>query len=147
MGIVIASSVFAGRAVEIAEQKALERATAEGKERFKESENEIMTDLSESILGISDVVHPKVDRLLNAPVRDFVKVDEEALRLSLRHYLYQRVESSGRGGTRIDVPWKACLDYFEELLMDLAVMSERGKTIVMDPYVSTWKEKERYDYA
>lgn len=121
--------------------------TAAGKERFLESKTETETVISESIGLIGDGVHPKVEAMLSTPPREFMTIDEEGFRLSVRHYVYERLEKDGMPISRIDVPMKACVDYFEAFMTDIATMSPRGELIVKDPYVSSWKEAGRYDLA
>lgn len=121
--------------------------TAAGKERFLESKIETETAITDSIGEIGDCVHPKVEAMLSTPAREFMTIDEEGFRLSIRHYVYERLEKNGMPISRIDVPMKACVDYFEAFMADIATMSPRGEAIVSSPYVHGWKEQGRYDLA
>ncbi|MFB0964609.1 MAG: hypothetical protein QMC36_02775 [Patescibacteria group bacterium] len=116
-----------------AERLALE--TAVGKERFLESTAEAEAAISDSIGLIGDCVHPKVEAMLSTPAREFMTIDEEGFRLSIRHYVYERLAKDGMPISRVDVPMKACVDYFEAFMTDIATMSPRGETIVNSPYV------------
>ena len=120
---------------------------AAGREKFAESLKATEAVIAESIILVQDGVHPKVNALLSTPAREFVTVDEEGFRLTVRHYLYERLEKNGVPLSRVDVPWKACLDYMESFLTEIAVMSPRAEMVVSDPYVSSWKEKGHYDLA
>lgn len=121
--------------------------TAAGKERFLESKTESEAAIADSIGLIGDCVHPKVEAMLSTPAREFMTIDEEGFRLSIRHYVYERLEKNGMPISRIDVPMKACVDYFEAFMADIATMSPRGEAIVSSPYVHGWKEQGRYDLA
>lgn len=147
MAVLISQDVFAARRTAELEAEAAVRAAAAGKEKFAESQAAMSAEISDSIILIGDGVHPKVEALLSTPAREFVTVDEEGFRLTVRHYLYERLAKNGTPLSDIDVPWKACVDYLESLLTDIALMSERGESIVKDPYVSSWKERGRYDMA
>lgn len=85
--------------------------------------------------------------MLSTPAKELMTIDEEGFRLSVRHYLYERLERNGVPLSRIDVPMKACVDYFEAFMTDIATMSPRGEAIVSSPYALGWKERGRYDLA
>lgn len=144
---VIIPSEFLKRRNEQIEAERTAAATAIGKERFSESRSETERGIMESIARISDAVHPKVEAMLSTPARKFLTIDEDGFRLSVRHFFYERLGKLGYGIDRVDVPMKACLDYMEELVFDVALMKPRGEMIVSDPYVSSWKEANRYDLA
>lgn len=106
-----------------------------GEERFLESKTETEAAIADSIGLIGDCVHPKVEAMLSTPAREFMTIDEEGFRLSIRHYVYERLEKDGMPISRVDVPMKACVDYFEAFMTDIATMSPRGEAIVGSPYV------------
>lgn len=88
---VIIESSFVRRRNEQIEAERLATATAIGKERFCESQSETEIGIMESIARISDVVHPKVEAMLSTPAREFLTIDEDGFRLSVRHFFYERL--------------------------------------------------------
>ncbi len=88
---VIIPSEFLKRRNERMEAERLAAENAAGKERFCESQSETERGIMESIVRISDVVHPKVEAMLSTPVREFLTIDEDGFRLSVRHFFYERL--------------------------------------------------------
>jgi hypothetical protein len=88
---VIIPSEFLKRRSEQIEAERLMAETAAGKERFCESRSETEREIMESIVRISDVVHPKVEAMLSTPAREFLTIDEDGFRLSIRHFFYERL--------------------------------------------------------
>lgn len=83
---VIIPSEFLRHRNEQIEAERIAAATAIGKERFCESQSGTEKEIMESIARISDAVHPKVEAMLSTPAREFLTIDEDGFRLSVRHF-------------------------------------------------------------